>query len=622
MKINNTASRGFLFDSVKIDTPNRSAFDLSYENRLTLSMGKLVPTFCKEVLPNDDVNLSSNYFARFAPLVAPVMQKIDLMTYNFFVPNRIIWSDWESFISPGAGNVTMANQPNFVAPQMPYFTGKFLYEQIQTFFELGTSLGLKADVYNWFNVSVFPVLRLLDYLGYPFSVSDIKVTYNADSNELYYTTPVWDTNETKISALPIMAFFKVYDDYVRDQNLEEPYNVVVGSDWFTSDNELIFFRLDENNNFPGFSLGLVTKCWEKDYFTSALTDPQRGATVYLPLGDSAPITIKEGTSSLQLGATTSGGITTQSTSSDTTITASFMKTANGTWTLVSGNTLQQPASVTSKQVYANRDQLETLANNMVVDLSKASSITIETLRAAYSLQEFMEKFARTGARYCESMLAHFGQAIEDARLDRPEFLGGNRNPVSISDVMQNAPTFDGSEQTSAVGDYAGKAITSGNNYFDYHVSEHGWIIQLVCVLPRTSYSQGLGRQFTRMTYLDYAWPEFAHLGEQEILNQELYYAAGSASLPQDGVFGYTPRYADYKYSADEVHGEFKTSLNYWTLSRQFNSQPTLSKDFVHCQPRTDIFAVTDENLADNVYLDVWHDYKVLRCLPMFGTPHF
>lgn len=620
MKIKNTASRGFLFDSVKIDTPNRSAFDLSYENRLTLSMGKLVPTFCKEVLPNDDVNLSSNYFARFAPLVAPVMQKIDLMTYNFFVPNRIIWSDWESFISPGAGNVTMANQPNFVAPQMPYFTGNSLYTLIVDWFKAMGS-AVYSQVESTFERFVPPLLRLLDYLGYPFKVND--VTIKDVSGNPQFTFAPWSQSKTKISALPIMAFFKIYDDYVRDQNLEEPYNVVVGSDWFTSDNELVFFRYSNVFDFSTYSfLGLVTKCWEKDYFTSALTDPQRGATVYLPLGDSAPITIKEGTSSLQLGATTSGSITTQSTSSDTTITASFMKTANGTWTLVSGNTLQQPASVTSKQVYANRDQLETLANNMVVDLSKASSITIETLRAAYSLQEFMEKFARTGARYCESMLAHFGQAIEDARLDRPEFLGGNRNPVSISDVMQNAPTFDGSEQTSAVGDYAGKAITSGNNYFDYHVSEHGWIIQLVCVLPRTSYSQGLGRQFTRMTYLDYAWPEFAHLGEQEILNQELYYAADSASLPQDGVFGYTPRYAEYKYSADEVHGEFKTSLNYWTLSRQFNSQPTLSKDFVHCQPRTDIFAVTDENLADNVYLDVWHDYKVLRCLPMFGTPHF
>nr|CAI9750545.1 major head protein [Microvirus sp.] len=578
-------SRGFLFDEVKIDAPKRSAFDLSFENKLSLNFGELVPVLCKEVLPNDDIELNSSIFCRFAPLLAPMMHKVDVMTYNFFVPNRIIWKDWESFISPGNGNVVMSNQPSFVPPKMP-------------------SLSLSQCLMSGYTDKgdEKKVARLCDYLGLPF---------NPDSKP-------GDFSNQQVSELPFRAYNKIYNDYFRDQNLTAPYYDGVSETSFSpasGNMEIKAVSSAFQLRRPKFKI--LNKCWEKDIFTSALTDPQRGASVMLPLGDSAPIELKEGESQSFTAGVSGGTIIVRTPGASAQSSATWSPSSGSeTATLVytkDGSTAN--ATVTNATATIG---VHNLATKMQVDLSKASSITIESLRAAYSLQEWLEKAARTGARYCESMLAHFGQSIEDSRLDRPEFLGGSRNPVNISDVMQTSSTNESTSQP--LGDYAGKAISTGSDFTKYHVPEHGWIMTLICVIPRTAYYQGLPKQFQRFDYLDYAWPEFAHLGEQAILNKELY-CQGSSQKDADEIFGYTPRYAEYKYNPDEVHGEFKTSLKFWHMARSFDSTPKLNASFVECQPSYDPFAVLQTG-TDHVYCDIWHDFKAIRCLPMFGTPHF
>lgn len=601
----NAKKRGFLFDEVKITQPDYSAFDMSFENKLSSNMGYLIPTLCKEILPGDYLELQSSSLVRFAPTLAPILHNVDVCTYTFFVPNRLIWNEWEKFISPGNGSVTMVNQPSFVPPQFPHFTF--------------------SDLISWSSRSSNHTLgTLADYLGIPdFNLSQ---------------------ENGKISSLPFRAYQLIWNEYFRDQNLERdvfetPISGAVDDPGIIRKDS---GRLDAEEYIAEFDelLTLRRKSWEKDYFTAALPTPQRGAQVILPLGTDAP-----------LKYTGDGNLTID-------VNTEIMAGERADVTLNSRNNsgYDQQVYVAAQDIYPRAQVGTTITNtsnlgatlsgalasgttsdissliteNFKVDLSSASSATVETLRNAFKLQEFLEKSARSGARYIENILAHFGVESSDARLDRPELLGTHREPVVVSPVEQNSATLD---EQSPTGTLYGKLTSSYQcDRIEYKAEEHGFIVQLQCVLPRTSYQQGLSRMYTRETYLDYAWPEFAHLGEQEVYNREIYngfspYFTGDGSANavtekwRNEVFGYQPRYAEYKYNPDEVHGDFKGNLRFWHLSRVFRTAPTLSSSFIHCDPRNDIFAVTDSSVH-HLYQEIWHDFKMVRALPEYGTPHF
>lgn len=557
-------SRGFLFDEVNVSAPKRSAFDLSFENKMSLNFGYLYPTLVQEVLPSDVFECKSSYLLKFEPTLAPIMHKLDAYVYTFFVPNRLIWSNWESFISPGNGKVKMSDMADFVSPVMPSLNVAFASRKLHDNFD--DTFSLKT------NDRYFGVGSLADYLG-------LGLDFHRSG-----ASGTLDNLDFSISQLPFRAYALIWNEYFRDQNFQEPIDIPLGDGPldFTDNREALF--------------SLQKKAWEKDLFTSALPTPQRGGTVLLPITGQANI-VPEGDKFFIKNSGTGANVPAAS--------------------VFSVNDNESNVIRSDNKGYVTLSTLKSsdLANYLKVDLSSAASTSIENLRVAYSLQDFLEKAALAGSRYVESILGHFGVRVEDYRIQRPEFLQGDRIPVQVSDVTQTSET-----SSTPQGNQSGILRSSTDApTFKYEAKEHGFLIQLLCVLPRTCYQQGMPPLFRRGLnegYLDFAFPEFAHLGEQEVYTSDLY----ANKLTVNKLFGYQPRYVDYKYNSDVVHGQFKTTLDFWHMGRIFDSQPLLNSSFIESSPSHRIFAVTS---ADNdvIYCDIWHDLRAIRPLPQFGTPN-
>jgi hypothetical protein len=253
----------------------------------------------------------------------------------------------------------------------------------------------------------------------------------------------------------------------------------------------------------------------------------------------------------------------------------------------------------------------------------AEAATINTLRRAFALQRWLELNARSGTRYIESILANFGVQSSDGRLNRPEYIGGSKQKMTISEVLSTAQTIDQASNDVPIGQMAGHGISvGGGNTFNYTAEEHGWIIGIINVQPKTAYSQGLPKKFSRvLDRLDYYWPSFANIGEQAILNQEVYCDNGETIQDLESTFGYIPRYAEYKYENNRVSGEMRDTLNYWHMGREFVSAPVLNDSFIWCDPTTRIFA--DESGAQ-IFAHIFNnitesarcqnsEYLVYRC---------
>ena len=366
-----------------------------------------------------------------------------------------------------------------------------------------------------------------------------------------------------VNAIPFAAYQKIYNEYYRDQNLisEVPDKLVSGA----------------NNYFNTEYNLLRNRAWMHDYFTSALPFQQKGPAVNIPIdyGDAVFPIRNAGSAGL---INFSGGGSTNVLAAD------------------SGS-----GPIPNNTLYGNMKDAE----------GAGMQSTIADLRLAMRLQEWFELAARGGSRYVEQLKVFWNVNSSDKRLNRPEFLGGTRVPVVISEVLQTSS----SDGTTPQGTMAGHAISgSYGNTIRYRAEEHGFIIGIMSVMPNTAYQQGIHRMWSRDSWEDYAWPQFAHLSEQPILNKELYVANDGKN---DDTFGFIPRYSEYRYTPSRVAGDFRDTLAFWHLGRQFTNRPLLNKDFIECNPSNRIFAVTT---GDNLWCHTYHKIRVKRALPQYGVP--
>lgn len=458
----------------------RFKHSLSHYNLLSCDMGQLVPVNLTEVLPGDTFQQSTSALIRVSPLLAPVMHPVHVRIHHWFVPNRLLWDEWEDFITGGPDGFDSSTYPTI------------------TLDWTGPSPGAGSGV----------VGGLADYLGCPPELNGLEV-----------------------SALPFRAYALIFNENYRDQDLvsEVGFSTSAGADTTTNTD-------------------VLNAAWQKDYFTSARPWTQKGPEVSIPLVGDAPVV------------------------SDATVGTSW------------GN-ISRTSATPGEQLYVSSPAAS--PNEMYADLSGVSAANINDLRLAFALQRYEEARARYGSRYVE-YLRYLNVRSSDARLQRPEYLGGGRQTIQFSEVLQTGVTTSG-DDTEGVGNLKGHGIAAArSNRYRRFFEEHGWVVTLMSVLPKTIYTQGLHRSFNRRTKEDYWQKELEHIGQQEIANKELYAAAASP----DGVFGYADRYREYRETPSRVSGEFRTTaLDYWHMARIFGSEPALNASFVTSDPTKRINAV-------------------------------
>jgi hypothetical protein len=514
------SSNQHLFSQIPRADIQRSSFNRSHGYKTTLDSGYLVPFFVDEVLPGDTFNLKATLFGRLTTPVVPFMDNMYLETFFFFVPNRLVWDNWQKF---NGEQKNPGDSTDFLIPTLE--AGKH---------EVGS---------------------IADYFGIPTGVS-----------------------LDKINALPFRAYNLIYNEWFRDENLQDSLEVPTGD------------GPDPINKY-----NLVRRGKRHDYFTSCLPWPQKGPGVELPLGSTANL---NGTLSVPGGSYTLNVNNNGNSLSH-----------NPNWTWQNGSSVNPTITVPTNRIDMSK-------SGVTVDLSSATAITINSLRQAFQLQKLYERDARGGTRYTEILRAHFGVISPDARLQRPEYLGGSSTRININPVQQTSAT----DTTSPQGNLAAYGVLGDKvNGFMKSFVEHGYIIGLVNVRADLTYQQGLNRMWSRQTRFDYYWPALAHLGEQAVLNKEIY-AQGTSE--DDEVFGYQERWAEYRYFPSQITGKFRStyaqSLDVWHLAQEFAELPKLNSEFIMDNPPVArVLAVQSE---PQILLDCYFSLSCVRPMPIYSVP--
>lgn len=492
----------------------RSKFSLSHYKLFSCDMGQLVPIAAVPVLPGDTFQHATSALVRVSPLLSPVMHPVRVRIHHWYVPNRLVWDNWEDFITGGPDGEN--------ADAHPYIT-----------FLSGTN-GAEGS--------------LADYMGVPPTGGSGIVA----------------------DALPFRAYNLIWNEFYRDQDLQSELVISAGDGADTTSN-----------------VTLQNVCWEKDYFTTSRLDPQKGVPVSLPLGTSA--TVKRSSNATYWDAYNEG-TNTKAGAGDVQVSA-----AGAVFNSPPGDGLSFDPKGT---LYA--------------DLSTATAATINDLRYAMAIQRFEEARARYGSRYTE-YLRYLGVRSSDARLQRPEYLGGGKQTIQFSEVLQTGVTTDGDDE-EGVGNIRGHGISAmRSNRYRRFFEEHGWVITTMSVLPKTIYGSGLARKFLGpKSKVSYFQKELQHIGQQEVLNQEAY--AGMTS--PGGVFGYQDRYDEYRREESGIGGEFRTTLNHWHYARLFNSDFVLNSDFVKAVPTKRVNA---DQTSDCLWVMANHSIQARRIVAPEGT---
>lgn len=537
---------------------SRSRFDRSSSLKTSFNAGDIVPFFLEEVLPGDTFSVDTSKVVRMQTLLTPMMDNVYLDTYYFFVPNRLVWNHWKEFCGE--------NTESAWIPETEY-----AMPQITAPADTGWTVGTIAD-----------------YFGVPTGVPNLS-----------------------ISALPFRAYALIINEWFRDQNLQDPLVVPLDDSTVVGVNTGTFVTDVAKGGKP------FVAAKYHDYFTSALPAPQKGPDVLIPSNTS-------GTYPVETRADIIPGFDPVNSyalfGSAGSWNGSVTVRASGTLGATSGTSSPNSFSDGNNPVLGSSNVNAFVPGNLWVETSGGIGATINQLRLAFQIQKYYEKLARGGSRYTEVIRSFFGVTSPDARLQRPEYLGGNRVPINVNQVIQQSATQSGSTPQGTV--VGMSQTTDSHSDFTKSFTEHGFVIGLMCARYDHTYQQGLARLWSRKDKFDFYWPVFANIGEQAIKNKEIY-AQGTSK--DDEVFGYQEAWAEYRYKPNQVTGEMRSqyaqSLDVWHLADDYDTLPSLSASWIQeDKANIDRVLAVNSSVSNQFFADIYIKNYVTRPMPMYSVP--